>query len=72
MKTKTRIRQSEAAVRSGVKLVLFFLVVCVSFVLFGFHLLAKISGVLATFFAVVTTLEYWNVWRLKRKMAKEE
>ncbi len=66
MKRGTRIRQSEVRVRSGARLISFLLVVCVFAMFFKVLWLAKISGVLALFFTAVTTLEYWNVWRLKR------
>jgi hypothetical protein len=45
----------------------FLLVVAVVAFFFGPSWLAKLGGVVAGFFALVTLLEYWNVRRLKRK-----
>jgi hypothetical protein len=70
MKIETRIRQSEAAARSGTRLVLFLAVCSAGAFLLEGRLLAKISGVLALVFTAVTIVEYWNAWRLGRRTRK--
>lgn len=67
MKSKERIRQSEIRVRSGIKLVLFLFLVAASLYLSGVLVLSRVIGTVALFFSVVTFLEYWNSWRLKRQ-----
>ena len=66
-----RIRQSKVRVRSGTRLVALLLAVCVCSVLFDFPVLAKMSGALALFFMLTTAGESWNVWRLKKRQARE-
>ena len=71
MKIEERIKQSEIRVKSGIKLILFLLVVTVSFYLWGPFWLSKLFGAVTLFFLAVTLLEYWNAWRLKRRMSNE-
>jgi lipopolysaccharide export LptBFGC system permease protein LptF len=67
MKLDNRIQQSAVRVRSGIRLVLFLLAVPLLSVLLNIHWLRKVSLGLVVFFAAVTGLEYWNVWRLRRQ-----
>ncbi|WP_141329385.1 hypothetical protein [Myxococcus sp. AB025B] len=71
MKLATRIRQSEVAFRSGVRLVLFMMALWLCAMLFKVPLAAKITGFLALFFTATTALEAWNVWRLRRRPPEE-
>lgn len=66
MKRATRIRQSEVAFRSGIRLVLFLMALGLCAMLFRVTWAAKITGVLVLFFTATTALEAWNVWRLRR------
>jgi hypothetical protein len=71
MKLETRIRQSAAAARSGIRLVMFLAFCSAGALLLGARALAEISGVLALFFTAVALLEYWNAWRFKRRVRKQ-
>ncbi|WP_368563719.1 hypothetical protein [Pseudoxanthomonas sp. UTMC 1351] len=68
MKIQTRIRQSENAARSGMKLVLFFLLLSAGAFLLDIYWLAKLLCGLAIFFTVVALFERWNARRLKKGM----
>jgi Flp pilus assembly protein TadB len=67
MKIEERIRQSAVRVRSGARLIGFLLLVAIAAFAFGVTWLGKLAGVLAVFFAVITLVEAWNVWRLRRR-----
>jgi hypothetical protein len=67
MGVETRIRQSKVRIRSGIKLVLIFLVLTLVAIVFAPNWVVKVFGVLTAFFTVTTLVEYWNVWRLSRK-----
>ncbi len=67
MEINERIAQSQIRVRSGIRLVAFLLLVVICAFLFDVLWLVKLGGVVAGFFALVTLLEYWNAWRLKRR-----
>jgi len=68
MKVEVCIKQSEVRVRSGIKLVLFFAIItCVAWIL-NITWLAKILICFVLFFSVVTLVECWNAWRLKKKL----
>ncbi|AKF84741.1 hypothetical protein [Myxococcus fulvus] len=71
MKRATRIRQSAIRVRSGIRLVLFFLALWLCAMFFSVTWATKITGVLALFFTATTALEAWNVWRLRRLPPEE-
>lgn len=62
-----RIEQSRVRVKSGLRLISFLLLVVAASLFFGVGWLAKLGGVAAGFFALVTLLEYWNVRRLKSR-----
>lgn len=68
MKPEARIKQSEVRVKSVVKLILFFALVAAAAWFFAVLWLAKLAGVLACFFVVVTLAEFVNAWRLKREI----
>ena len=71
MKIETRIKQSEAHFRSGIKTDLILLVLMIFLYFFGPFWLVKACGVLLLLSIVVTWLEYWNAWRLKRRIGNE-
>ena len=71
MDTKDRIRQSSIRVRSGIKLVTFFAIVTAVAALLLPKWVAEIAAVLGLFFLAITILEYWNVWRLKRRSTED-
>ncbi|MDQ7761754.1 hypothetical protein RAB70_14780 [Xanthomonas sontii] len=68
MKIDVRIKQSEIRVRSGIKLVFFIAVTASVAWVMDVLWLAKILIFFVLFFFVVTLFEYWNAWRLKRKL----
>lgn len=68
MKIEIRIKQSEIRVRSGVRLVFFIAVVASVAWVLNIFWLAKILTFLFLFFSVVTLFEYWNAWRLKKRL----
>ncbi len=70
MRLGRRIKQSALAARSGTRLAAILLGVCVCSALFDFPVLAKMSGILALFFALTAAGEYWNVWRLTKRQAR--
>lgn len=65
MDVNERIEQSKVRVKSGLRLIGFLLLVAVVSLFFGVMWLAKLGGVAAGFFTLITLLEYWNVRRLK-------
>jgi hypothetical protein len=65
MDVNERIEQSKVRVKSGLRLIGFLLLVAVASLFFGVVWLAKLGGVAAGFFTLITLLEYWNVRRLK-------
>jgi cobalamin synthase len=65
MDVKERIEQSKVRVKSGLRLIGFLLLVAVVSLFFGVVWLAKLGGVAAGFFTLITLSEYWNVRRLK-------
>jgi hypothetical protein len=68
MKTEERIRQSEVRVKSGLRLIGLLLLLCVALFVFKFYPVVKIFLCITAFFAVVTAIEYWNAWRLKKNL----
>ncbi|NTX34082.1 MULTISPECIES: hypothetical protein [unclassified Myxococcus] len=71
MKRATRIRQSAIRVRSGSRLALFLLALCLCAMFFSVTWAAKTIGILILYVAATTALEAWNVWRLSRLPPKE-
>jgi membrane protein implicated in regulation of membrane protease activity len=67
MDINKRIEQSSVRVKSGLRLVGFLLLVGAVAYVFGVLWLTKLGGIGAGFFALVTSLEYWNVRRLKSR-----
>ncbi|UYK64998.1 hypothetical protein NG831_12095 [Xanthomonas sacchari] len=68
MKIDVRIKQSEVRVRSGIRLA--FLIAATASVAWVMDVLwlAKILICFVLFFFVVALFEYWNAWRIKRKL----
>lgn len=67
MDINERIEQSRVRVKSGLRLIGFLLLVAAAALFFDVLWLAKLGGVAAGFFVLVTLLEYWNVRRLKAR-----
>jgi hypothetical protein len=67
MDVNERIEQSKVRVKSGLRLIGFLLLVAVGSLFFGVVWLAKLGGVAAGFFTLITLLEYWNVRGLKSR-----
>jgi membrane protein implicated in regulation of membrane protease activity len=68
MRLNTRIRQSEVRVKSGLRLVAFLALATVVASLSGVTWLGKMVGGVTVFFLVVSCVEYWNAWRLRRRL----
>ena len=60
MKLETQLRQAEAYSRSGFRVVLFFLTVCIGSFVFDVIWLSKLSLLFMLFFSGTTALEYVN------------
>ncbi|UYK79062.1 hypothetical protein [Xanthomonas sacchari] len=68
MKIDVRIKQSEVRVRSGIRLAFFIAVTASAAWVMDVLWLAKILIFFVLFFFVVALFEYWNAWRLKRRL----
>lgn len=64
MEIHERIAQSAVRVRSGIRLIVFLVVVAGCAYFFDVMWLVKLSGSAAGLFTLITSLEYWNVHRL--------
>lgn len=71
MKLATRIRQSELALRGGIRLVLFMMALGLCALFFNVMWAAKTIGILLLYFSAMTALEAWSVWRLRRLPPEE-
>ncbi|MCD9031174.1 hypothetical protein LDO32_05445 [Luteimonas sp. Y-2-2-4F] len=68
MKIDKRIEQSRARAKSGTRLVSFLLAaMLIAFVLEAYWV-TQLLGYLAGFFLLVTLVEFWNGWILKRHL----
>ena len=72
MKINERIRQSEIRVRTGIKFDLLLFLATIGFYFLGPPWLMKLFGGLTLIFFFQTALDYWNAWRLKRRLRIKE
>ncbi|WP_157835435.1 hypothetical protein [Xanthomonas sp. SHU 166] len=68
MRIEVRIRQSEIRFRSGIKLILFFAVAASIAWIINVLWLAKLILFFALFFSAVTVFEFFNAWRLRKRL----
>lgn len=68
MRIEVRIKQSEIRFRNGIKLVLFVAVAASIAWIINVLWLAKLLLLFVLFFSVVTLFEFFNAWRLKKKL----
>ncbi|MDQ7761751.1 hypothetical protein RAB70_14765 [Xanthomonas sontii] len=68
MRIEVRIRQSEIRFRSGIKLILFVAVAASIAWIINVLWLAKLLLFFALFFSVVTVFEFFNAWRLRKRL----
>lgn len=68
MRIEVRIRESEIRFRNGIKLVSFVAVAAAIAWIINELWLAKLFLFFVLFFSVVTTFEFFNAWRLKKRL----